>query len=206
MKRINLLSLFLMLLLISCEFKSNEEVIKEKEDEIAKENLEKARLDSINYYLNTSADFLNQKKNDIAILYLDSALTISEYNEKDSILSKRSMLLYEERRFDVAIEDFTTLINSEVNKSINLYKRALCFIGLRKTQEAVDDLKIAISIGNVQAEELHEKINPLKRRIAYYVTRCCDGSTSNATGRGACSRHGGVCNWNEPVYEEYRKY
>jgi hypothetical protein len=24
---------------------------------------------------------------------------------------------------------------------------------------------------------------------------CCDGIRSNATGRGACSWHGGVCNW-----------
>lgn len=24
---------------------------------------------------------------------------------------------------------------------------------------------------------------------------CCDGSHSNATGRGACSHHGGVCQW-----------
>ena len=24
---------------------------------------------------------------------------------------------------------------------------------------------------------------------------CCDGTTSGATGRGACSRHGGVCQW-----------
>jgi tetratricopeptide (TPR) repeat protein len=34
----------------------------------------------------------------------------------------------------------------------------------------------------------------------------CDGSTSSATGRGACSHHGGVCAWNAPVYEESRKY
>ncbi|HKB45746.1 MAG TPA: hypothetical protein VKC90_15215, partial [Chitinophagaceae bacterium] len=24
---------------------------------------------------------------------------------------------------------------------------------------------------------------------------CCDGSRSYATGRGACSHHGGVCKW-----------
>jgi hypothetical protein len=24
---------------------------------------------------------------------------------------------------------------------------------------------------------------------------CCDGSRSGATGRGACSHHGGVCRW-----------
>jgi uncharacterized lipoprotein YehR (DUF1307 family) len=25
--------------------------------------------------------------------------------------------------------------------------------------------------------------------------KCCDGTTSSATGRGACSHHGGVCEW-----------
>jgi energy-coupling factor transporter transmembrane protein EcfT len=45
-------------------------------------------------------------------------------------------------------------------------------------------------------------------RVKYrekYVTRtvganCCDGSTSNATGRGACSHHGGVCSWAVEYY------
>ena len=31
---------------------------------------------------------------------------------------------------------------------------------------------------------------------------CCDGTTSSATGRGACSWHGGVCRW---IYD-YEKY
>ena len=38
-----------------------------------------------------------------------------------------------------------------------------------------------------------------KREKSSYEVRvgalCCDGSRSSATGRGACSHHGGVCQW-----------
>lgn len=39
--------------------------------------------------------------------------------------------------------------------------------------------------------------------IVEYRTLCNDGeySPSNAKGRGACSHHGGVANWNAPVYD-----
>jgi hypothetical protein len=39
---------------------------------------------------------------------------------------------------------------------------------------------------------------PKKESQAYEVrvgAICCDGSRSYATGRGACSHHGGVCKW-----------
>jgi hypothetical protein len=38
-----------------------------------------------------------------------------------------------------------------------------------------------------------------KKETTTYEVRtgaiCCDGTRSNATGRGACSHHGGVCKW-----------
>lgn len=42
-----------------------------------------------------------------------------------------------------------------------------------------------------------------ERVITGYCTLCNDGqySPSNAKGRGACSHHGGVANWNAPVYD-----
>ena len=39
---------------------------------------------------------------------------------------------------------------------------------------------------------------PVKEKETYQVrvgAICCDGSRSYATGRGACSHHGGVCEW-----------
>lgn len=208
-KRYANLKIYLIILLFlieGCNFKSDGELLKEGEQEIVDEKLEEARLDSLNYYLTSSDENRLSKKNDLAILYLDSALSVSKYDETDSIISKRALILYESKRYDDAISDYSELINSEYDRVNTHYYRALCYQGQHKTQEVVDDLRLAISLGNTEAEELHEKINPLRKRVAYYITRCCDGSTSTATGRGACSHHGGVCDWNEPVYEEYRKY
>lgn len=44
----------------------------------------------------------------------------------------------------------------------------------------------------------------LTARTRYYKrSRCCDGTTSSATGRGACSHHGGVCRIENVPYKEY---
>ena len=44
--------------------------------------------------------------------------------------------------------------------------------------------------------------------IVGYCTKCNDGtySPSCATGRGACSHHGGVAQWNAPVYRNVPHY
>ena len=87
-----------------------------------------------------------------------------------------------------------------------LYQRAICNLKAGHTGLAVGDLGAAKNAGYKPAERLYNKVNPIRRRIAYYETLCADGSSSSATGRGACSWHGGVAEWNHPVYEEYRKY
>jgi hypothetical protein len=87
-----------------------------------------------------------------------------------------------------------------------LYNRALCYYRSGNIRLAVNDLDSARSSGFKEANRLYNKLNPLKKHVAYYCTLCCDGSTSDATGRGACSWHGGVCQWNHPIYETSRKY
>lgn len=52
-------------------------------------------------------------------------------------------------------------------------------------------------------EKTHnETVTTYKEEIANYCTLCMDGtfSPSCATGRGACSHHGGVAEWNAPRY------
>lgn len=173
---------------------------------LAEEKHAAERLDSlINYnHLSDSLTLKHQWKN--AAIYLDSALLFSTISGEDSLIEKRAELYIKGHEYELAIEDYSALIGQSVNYSVNLYQRALCYQKLRETQLAVNDLKEAIKFGHEGAEKLHEKINPERKRVAYYVTRCWDGSTSNSNGRGACSHHGGVKNWNEPVYETYRKY
>jgi hypothetical protein len=114
--------------------------------------------------------------------------------------------LIKKGQYIVASEIFSALIKDYPDNPSHFYYRALCLYRLKKVKEAVADLTESKAMGYERAEALYDKVNPLRKRVAYYETRCCDGTTSSATGRGACSWHGGVCNWSAPVYEEYRKY
>lgn len=88
------------------------------------------------------------------------------------------------------------------------YKKGVCSNKLGDISQAIVNFKYASDLGNYEAEKEYNRVNPIIRRIIGYQTVCCDGtySPSNAKGKGACSHHGGVCNWNKPIYEEHRKY
>jgi tetratricopeptide (TPR) repeat protein len=172
---------------------------------IEEEKRNQQRKDSLDYYYLRSIKHLKRKRYRQAINEMTKSIEFAK-EEKDSLQRKRTAMLVSARQYSKAIEDYTTYINNNTDLSENFYNRALCYLKLKKRQKAVDDLRSSMRYGNEKANKLHEKINPLRRRVAYYVTRCCDGSTSSATGRGACSHHGGVCNWNDPIYETYRKY
>lgn len=179
---------------------------REREEALELFRLENLRKGSLHFFntLSDSVFEINQITKSVA--YLDSALSYSNSNEEDALISKRASRLFAIRKYDLALEDYTLLIRAAQDLSGNYYQRALCFEKLKKRQEAVNDLRKSIDQGNENAKSLYEKINPERKKISYYITRCCDGSTSSAKGRGACSHHGGVCNWNDPVYVTYRKY
>jgi hypothetical protein len=53
-----------------------------------------------------------------------------------------------------------------------------------------------------------ETVTKYKKEITGYCTLCNDGTYSPtcATGRGACSHHGGVAQWNAPIYNQVAYY
>lgn len=58
-------------------------------------------------------------------------------------------------------------------------------------------------------EQSHvETITTYTEEIIGYCTLCNDGTRSPtcATGRGACSHHGGVAEWNAPIYSKVPHY
>jgi tetratricopeptide (TPR) repeat protein len=192
--------------------KTNEE--REAKERSAADNKNKERKDSLAFYIQSSKKFQAEHKIDLAQRQLGLATTFAtESSDKDEIAKERSniasmkiMGLVKAGKYGVALPELSDLLVQNSNNPSLLYQRAICYSKTGKMQEAVNDCKEAMKLGSPEAEKLHEKINPLRKKVAYYVTRCCDGSTSSATGRGACSHHSGVCNWSEPVYEEYRKY
>lgn len=129
---------------------------------------------------------IKQAKKALSLKLINALMLASNY--KSAIISLKDLLHENPQQFEL------------------FYKRAQCYLKTGNLRLAVNDLDTAKSNGFKQASVLYNKVNPIRRRVAYYTTRCCDGSTSSAKGRGACSWHGGVCNWNDPVYEEYRKY
>lgn len=175
---------------------------------------EQQRKDSLAFYISKSDQLIKSHKADEANKQLQYALAFASTpadkeqieREQTNIASIKTFDLVKAGKYQVALTEINKLLQSDPNNSELIYNRAICYSKTGKIQEAVNDLEPLMSAGNTEAEKLHNKINPIKKRVSYYVTRCCDGTTSNSSGQGACSHHGGVCNWNEPVYEESRKY
>jgi len=187
---------------------------KEEAKKKAEEQAEQERKDSLEFYLQTGRIALkkqNAAQGEVALakamqfVVADSERKLLE-EEKIYIAALRSRELIKTGNYKKALTELNTLIAKSPGNDALFYSRALCYSKTGQMADAVSDCKKAMELGNEEADKLHEKINPIRKRVAYYVTRCCDGSTSYAKGRGACSHHGGVCDWNDPVYEEYRKY
>jgi tetratricopeptide (TPR) repeat protein len=184
-----------------------------KEKAIADRN-ESQRRDSLAYYLQQGRQLSSQHKIDEANEQLQHALVFVRMpSDKDlikkeevSIASVKVMEWIKSGKYKAALPEINALLDSDPSNTELQYSRALCYSKTGEIREAVNALKPLIQHGNKDAEKLHDKINPIRKRIVGTVTLCCDGSTSGATGRGACSHHGGVCDWNHPIYEEYRKY
>ncbi|NML40109.1 hypothetical protein HHL17_23115 [Chitinophaga sp. G-6-1-13] len=123
-----------------------------------------------------------------------------------NIAKEGAVKLVNSGKYKSAVDVLTALLSQAPEDPVLLYNRALCYDKLGAPETAIQDLRLAMKAGSAPAEKYHDKINPVRKRVTGYVTRCCDGTTSYARGRGACSWHGGVCNWNEPQYETYRKY
>ncbi|WP_312332239.1 tetratricopeptide repeat protein [Sphingobacterium sp.] len=172
---------------------------------------EAIRKDSLHHYLK----LLDAPVKDIdkSLRLIDRANTFAKFSDEiDQLTNKRNKLrstqidlLIKHGKYSDALGKLDDLIVQDKNVD-HYYRRAVCYQKLRQPQEAVNDLTIAIELGSTAAQRLYNTINPLRKRIIGYVTRCCDGTTSNARGRGACSWHGGVCNWNDQIYQEYRQY
>lgn len=185
--------------------------VKQKE-EADKKELE--RKDSLNYHILLANNLKQEHKTNEATKQLSLALAFAlTQTDKDQISKERIAIsaiktfdLVKAGNYQAALPELNNLIAQDSNNSDLLYNRAICYSKIGKIQEAVTDLKPLVQLGNSDAIKLHDKINPIKKRITGYHRQCCDGSISYSEGRGTCSGHGGVCDWNVPEYEEYRKY
>lgn len=186
----------------------------EAQEKLVAEKKEAQRKDSINTYIEAASTFAKDNKIEAALSKLSYIASFSPTEEekeaiekaKNNVLLQKTFSLVRSGNYQAALPELNRYLSIDPSNAELLYNRALCYSKIGSIAEAVNDAKAAMELGHSGAEKLHDKINPIRKVIVGYVTRCCDGSTSYARGRGACSHHGGVCNWNDPVYEEYRKY
>lgn len=185
-----------------------------KRQEERTEKLNQLRMDSLAYFLK-KVDSFNKAGN----LKLSEKLINQSYKlcasaeERQQVDKRQTEYVFSQAAFflkageyKASLEQLEALSTAGHSSPEIAYSKAVCLSKLGRNQEAVAYLKPLVQTGDYKAQRLYDKVNPIRRSVAGYVTRCCDGSTSNARGRGACSWHGGVCNWNEPVYTESRQY
>jgi|GEM_PF-2039594 len=186
--------------------KQKEAKVRLHNEEIIRQKLEALQLDSSNRLVLFGKEAFAKKKYTKANSFFDQALSISPNNE--NALYQKGLYYKEIKKFDKAISIFAQINLNNSNYEDALINQGLCLLKQGNEEQAVSLFRESSNLGNKQADKLYNKYNPLKRHIISYLTRCCDGSASptNAKGRGACSHHGGVCNWNEPIYSESRKY
>ncbi|WP_162903073.1 tetratricopeptide repeat protein [Taibaiella koreensis] len=189
------------------------------DDRVAKEQAviarqDAQRQDTLASYLQEGRQLGQSRQWEAAKQQLQRALTYARNDEEKNKIRdaasglqvNRSQELVKAGKYKAALPLLDSALAGRRTDPQLRYNRALCYSKTGRIADAVSDLRALMQDGNKDAEKLHDKINPLRKRIVGYETLCCDGSTSGARGRGACSHHGGVCDWNHPIYEEYRKY
>lgn len=187
---------------------------REKEEKKAAETREQLRKDSLLFYLQACDRLrLDHKVAEASAQLQHAASFTASQGDKDFIAKQEDALSIvktldrvDSGHYEAAIPELDKLIERNPDNADLFLKRAVCYRHTDRIEEAVQDCHAAAKLGSKEAEELNDKINPVMKRVSGYMTQCCDGSYSDAKGRGACSHHGGVCSWNAPIYEEYRKY
>lgn len=166
---------------------------------------EKKRIDSLTFYISQAKTYRKNKKYSNAIKFYLKAQKYSIADDKDIISLGLANSYFENKNYKKALESFA---GSGGNDADTYYKKGICSKKVGNISDAIRNFKQASDLGDKKSEKEYNQVNPIIRHILYYQTVCCDGSysPSNAKGRGACSHHGGVCNWNKPIYEEHRKY
>lgn len=175
---------------------------------------EKQRIDELNSCLQRIDSLYHEGEIDLALLELDKADLLAEKDAEKADVNQvrikvslvKTTQLVKKHQYNMAIDLLTSLQILDTTNTNVLYQRANCFVKVKRIEEAVKDAKRAMILGHIEAGKLYDKINPLKKRIAYYCTLCNDGTYSQATAQGACSHHGGVARKNYPVYKVSRKY
>lgn len=189
------------------EIQKQHQIVEQKELVVQKQNqqLERNRKDSLEFYITQAEKYQKTKDFKKAIKSFEASQKFAHYGEDERIKLGLANTYFAAQDYSKATAQYNAITSTDADI---YFKKGICAKKLGDTKNAIINFKSASDLGNEKAAKEYDKVNPLMRRVVEYRTLCCDGtySPSNAKGRGACSHHGGVCNWNDPLYEEYRKY
>lgn len=146
----------------------------------------------------------------IVIIFIITIFTIEYSQEKNSLIKSQTFNFKSTQKNENSTlkkpkaEKITDLSNEEINKiKDEIVKRFSLFYN--SCDEDIEGECIDKSTDKYYIKTKIKDGEPSKieKTIVEYRTLCRDGeySPSNAKGRGACSHHGGVEDWNAPVYD-----
>lgn len=207
-----------LMILVSCgivwEFaKGPEQGVKDANTLLDKGAKEKDRKEEkLHRYTIMADSLLSIEEDTTGIKYLDSALNI---NPTQFILwRKRAEYFAKAKDYETAIQAYSEVIMLPNTNNLDRYNAYLELAKLYVEEEGLANrilcLQAAIKSTSdnelkAEAQKRYDKANPETKTYIGRRSRCCDGTSSSATGRGACSHHGGVCG-TEPIYRYGRKW
>lgn len=203
----------------SCQY-SNNQLNAVKEDNI----ILRKKIDSLTQALNELKDnpaiILADIKNSIqSKKYTEARSTLKDLIKKypatnESAVGRKLLPSIEYKANAEILAEEKIVFNDAINKKdvsllqsyIEKYPSGKY---VSKAKKAVRQLEIeTTSYGtaspstNYASPTIYESAKPAKKQRSQKISSgertgalCCDGTTSSATGRGACSHHGGVCQW-----------
>ncbi len=105
------------------------------------------------------------------------------------------------KKNNFAIPLFKEAIQIEPKNDQYYYNLGISYLNIKNKTKARKFFKQSMELGNKEA--CYEYRELIARTRYYQISRCCDGTSSNSVGRGACSHHNGVCRIENVPYKEY---
>lgn len=190
------------------------EIEKQLEQERIAREKEQERINNLTYYTDLAKGHLEKKNVVDAVQSYKMAMQFADAVGVSAISYKIANLLFANKKYGDALEYYKKAQYNPSRLDSLHYNKAVCYVNAGEIAAAAYVLKQSVRTPRVEA--LFNKINPIKtrvsyvdkpvqkKRVAYYTILCRDGSTSSSSSRrGTCSHHGGVSDWEHPVYETY---
>jgi len=120
---------------------------------------------------------------------------LPEYHNRSGIIN------INRKKYNQSITNFKKAIKLSPENETYIYNLGIAYLNKDSKSNAKTQFKKAMDLGSKDACRKYRELTAITKYNK--KSRCCDGSTSSAMGRGACSHHGGVCGYVNIPYKKY---